>query len=123
MKNFKVFSQNLAKFLAFCAVAFGISACDSEKSPKDLRAEFEQQMEQSLKAMLPLMSNETLPHGIEKCIAKAAADTMSDDEIKLIVGASFSERLNEPEKMLSIQQKLDSPAFFMNFLNRCYKLQ
>lgn len=29
MKNFKVFSQNLAKFLAFCAVAFGISACDS----------------------------------------------------------------------------------------------
>lgn len=114
------FKNVATKFALFALVATFITAC-GETSPRDLRAEFEEKLEKNLKIMLPLMSDRKLPKGIEKCMAKAASDTFSDADIKLAMDSSLSDKLNNADRIMDIQQRLESPQFMLAFLNRCAK--
>lgn len=114
--------QKLKKSLVFggfMIYGFVFIGC-GDKDSQDLRTKFESQLEGGFSVMMPLVDAESkLPKDAPKCAAKAASQTFSDEEIRLIVDSSFSERIQNADKIMNIQQKIESPSFMLRFLKNC----
>ncbi|RDU66212.1 hypothetical protein CQA53_04165 [Helicobacter didelphidarum] len=97
-----------------------VIGCGSDK-PKDLRTEFRKKIESGLGLTLPMMAPEgtKISKELIACTAQHMTDTFSDDEIKLIIDSSFSERLKNPAKIMEIQQKMESPEYTHKYMQTC----
>ena len=106
MKN-KVIIAIIAVFVLWL-----IGNCGGDKSPQELRADFEEEMAGNVKSMLGL------PKSTAKCVAKALSKSLSDEEISLMMG-SFMDRASNPEKVMAIQRKIQSEQFLRRLVNEC----
>ena len=98
--------------LVIVFVLWLISSCGGDKSPQELRADFEKEMAGNVKQMLGL------PKSTAECVAKALSKTLSDDEISLMMG-SFMDRASNPEKGMAIQRKIQSEQFLLRLVKEC----
>ena len=87
-----------------------IASCSGDKSPQELRADFEKEMANNFAQMIP--------KDIAQCAAKTLSKALNDEEIALIMG-SFADRVSNPEKGMALQQKLQSRQFLERFINEC----
>lgn len=112
----------LSKFMGFVVavcVGIGIVGC-GEKTPQDLRAEFEEKAESMLSVMATFMGgSKKMPRPMIKCAAKKMTDMFSDEEIRLVMDSLFSERMNNPEKIMRIQRKMESEEIMNMVLLQC----
>lgn len=105
--------------VALCLAGIGFVGC-GEKTPQDLRAEFEEKAESMLSVMATFMGgSKKMPRPMIKCAAKKMTDMFSDEEIKLVMDSSFSERMNNPEKIMRIQRKMESEEIMNMVLLQC----
>lgn len=105
--------------VALCLIGIGIVGC-GEKTPQDLRAEFEEKAESMLSVMATFMGgSKKMPRPMIKCAAKKMTDMFSDEEIRLVMDSSFSERMNNPEKIMRIQRKMESEEIMNMVLLQC----
>lgn len=105
--------------VALCLIGIGLVGC-GEKTPQDLRAEFEEQAESALSVMATFMGgSKKMPRPMIKCAAKKMTDMFSDEEIRLVMDSSFSERMNNPEKIMRIQRKMESEEIMNMVLLQC----
>ncbi|MGX3045373.1 hypothetical protein [Helicobacter sp. T3_23-1056] len=117
-------NQKMLNVSVYCVLGilcmFVLTSCDNKKTPQDLRAKFESQLKSGFSIMLPLVNTESrLPKDAPKCLAKAASQTFSDEEVRLIIDSSFSERMQNAESIMAIQQKIESPQFMLRFFKNC----
>lgn len=105
--------------VALCLIGIGFVGC-GEKTPQDLRAEFEEKAESMLSVMATFMGgSKKIPRPMIKCAAKKITDMFSDEEIRLVMDSSFSERMNNPEKIMRIQRKMESEEIMNMVLLQC----
>lgn len=105
--------------VALCLIGIGFVGC-GEKTPQDLRAEFEEKAESMLSVMATFMGgSKKMPRPMIKCAAKKMTDMFSDEEIRLVMDSSFSERMNNPEKIMRIQRKMESEEIMNMVLLQC----
>lgn len=95
-------------FLAF--MAFILIGC-GEKPPQGLRAEFRENIESMLSVMATMMGgNKRLSQPMIQCMSEKMTNMFSDEEIRLMTNASFSERMDSSNtgKFIRIQRKMES---------------
>ena len=107
------------KILIIVLISISFIACGGNSSPQELRVELENTMEKSFKVMLPLATDKKIPDEVIKCLVKSISNTLSDEEVRLITDSSIVERTNNADKIMAIQQKLESPTFALSFLKQC----
>lgn len=105
--------------VALCLIGIGLVGC-GEKTPQDLRAEFEEKAESMLSVMATFMGgSKKMPRPVIKCASRKMTDMFSDEEIRLVMDSSFSERMNNPEKIMRIQRKMESEEIMNMVLLQC----
>ncbi|RDU61332.1 hypothetical protein [Helicobacter sp. MIT 14-3879] len=107
------------KYAVMVVLILMCCGCGSDE-PRDLRTELEKQLAENLK-LLNSVSGQNIPNEIMQCAAKAATKSFSDEEVKLIIDSSLSERLSNPQKMMSIQEKMQDERFLAQFVLQCAK--
>lgn len=106
-------------FKSIIAIAMFLFMGCGEKSPQDLRTEFEQMAESTMSLAAATLSPNRVPREVLKCTAKRMVDMFSDEEIRLMLDSSFSERLNNTTKIMAIQNKMESPDVSNMLLAQC----
>lgn len=106
-------------FKSIIAIAMFLFMGCGEKSPQDLRTEFEQMAESAMSLASATQSPNRVPREVLKCGSKKLVDMFSDEEIRLMLDSSFTERLNNATKIMAIQNKMQSPDVANMILAQC----
>lgn len=75
--------------------------------------------ESTMSLVVTTQSPNRVPREVLKCTAKRVVDMFSDEEIRLMLDSSFSERLNNATKIIAIQSKMHSPDVSNMLLAQC----
>ena len=106
-------------FKSIISIAMFLFMGCGEKSPQDLRTEFEQMAESAMSLASATQSPNRVPREVLKCGSKKLVDMFSDEEIRLMLDSSFTERLNNATKIMAIQNKMQSPDVANMILAQC----
>lgn len=109
--------------IAIALVAFGFVAC-GEKTPQEIRADFDEKMEEMfVDGLRGQFSKDEL-----KCAAKTMSSFFSDEELQTLYGASWGQmtmadnRMTEENiKFYSVNNKLQSRFLIQRALASCIK--
>lgn len=118
IRNCKIFH-----IIAVAVCLVGFVGC-GEKTPQELRADFEEQIESNLSLAATLMDkNRLITREVVKCASKKMSAMFSDEEIRLVMDTSITsaigEAMNNPQKVLAVQHKMESPEITNAIFLQC----
>ena len=108
----------ILKTIALAVCLVGFVGCE-EKTPQELRADFEDIIEVNFMLKPPPIRGIRVTEDAVKCAIKRMSDSFSDEEIRLYLDSSMGEAMDNMGKIIPIQARVDSDEVKYSFLLQC----
>lgn len=111
----------IKKILSLGVLAIVLTGCSEDnRSPKE---KLREQLETPLKMMIPFLAetmNIPATNALTDCMLDTMVNSLSDEEARLMVDSTITERFEKGAEMMAIQQKFESQEINTRIMMKCY---